>query len=347
MGGNQEQVKEILASYRIEPNFIESYGKVSKIYSMKGTFALKRMKAKHGMDFIRHVQTLYQMGFNRIVPIYPTVDGRYAVLKDQHLYYLMPWLPNDVKEDRTERFREMFRQLARMHLISSKEITLKENERQAHYEKMTETWKKEQEALQEMIERCESKTYMSPFELYFCMYYHEITLAYQYAIRKLEEWYEETKEEKKTRVVITHGKVSPEHFLFDENGYGFFTNYERAKMTTPIHDLLPFIARLLKTYPKQHEECIDWIYTYWHHFPFKKDEFLLFQSYLAHPGHMYRLSQDYFNRPKKQSELRSVAKLQQSYWLLKNTEYVSIRMDEIEKSKVEQQKEAQTTSQSE
>src|SRR4051812_48360467 len=114
----------ILKNYHVEPYFVEDYGIVQKIYSNKGTFALKKIPPTMGTDFIRHVHLLYQKGFNRIVPIYPTMDGRYAVLHENNLYYLMPWMSNDQKEDRKHKNQQLFREIARLHTLSAKEITV-------------------------------------------------------------------------------------------------------------------------------------------------------------------------------------------------------------------------------
>ena len=90
----KEKITPIVKHYHVEPYFVESMGNILKVYCNKGVFALKKVDPHQGIDFIRNIQTLYQKGYNRIVPIYPTFDGRYAVLYDQNLYYLMPWLAN-------------------------------------------------------------------------------------------------------------------------------------------------------------------------------------------------------------------------------------------------------------
>ena len=125
-------IDNLLQNYGIKPTFVEPLGNISKIYSHNGVFALKKIDAHHGIDFIRYVQSLYQNGYNRIVPIYPTYDGRYAVQYQQHLYYLMPWLSNEQKGDRLRLFRE----LARLHTISAHEMEISAEDRKEHYEKM-------------------------------------------------------------------------------------------------------------------------------------------------------------------------------------------------------------------
>lgn len=301
-----------------------------KVYSNKGTFALKKIVPNSGTDFIRHVHQLYQKGYNRIVPIYPTNDGRYAVLHDKDLYYLMPWLSNEVKENRKERHQQLFRELARLHTLSSKEITVKKEERTEHYEKTIQQFEKNQEFLTGFIEECEKKTYMSPFQLLFCLYFNEIVQALSFSKKKFEEWYEKTKEQEKARMVINHGKISSEHFLFDEKGYGYFANFEDAGFGSPIHDLLPFLSRSLKTNPKRNDECVDWITHYFKYFPFKTDEKLLFYSYLAYPLPIIQVVEKYFRKQNPKNELKFVQHLQHQYWYLKNTEYVAMKMTELE-----------------
>ncbi|NRD76020.1 spore coat protein YsxE [Bacillus sp. BRMEA1] len=323
-------VVPILKEYQIEPNFVEDYGSILKIYSNKGTFALKKIPPVVGTDFIRHVHLLYQKGYNRIVPIYPALDGRYAVLYENQLYYLMPWLVNDHKEDREHKNPQLFRELARLHTLSAKEIKVSNEERQEHYEKTIQQYEKHQEFLDGFIEECEKKTYMSPFELLYCLYYTEIRQALTFSKTKFEEWYENTKDSEKARMVINHGKLSSEHFLYDDRGYGYFINFESARYGSPIHDLLPYLSRTLNTNPKRNDETIEWIQHYFKYFPFKPDEKLLFYSYLSYPIPMIQGVEKYYRKKRPRNELKLVRQLQKRYWHLKNTEYVVMRMTEID-----------------
>ena len=334
-------VATLLKSYGLKPTFIESFGKIEKVYTNQGVYALKKINPHQGIDFIRYVQDLYQYGYNRIVPIYPTIDGRYGVLYEDELYYLMPWLANEEKGD----YAKLFRELARLHTISAREIKVNTEERKSHYEKSIEELEREEEFLEGFIKECEKKIYMSPFELQFCMHYHTISHALSFSKRKLKEWYEETKENEKARIVIVHGNVTDDHFLYDQKGYGYFINFEKSTIGSPIHDLLPFMVRSLRGYPKQAEDLIEWLYTYFKFFPLKEEEMLLFQSYLSQPSFMIKRSEGLFREGKNRNERKAVKKLQREYWLLKNIEYVVSRIDEIERQKKlqqQQQEEAQS-----
>ncbi|RHW40653.1 spore coat protein YsxE [Neobacillus notoginsengisoli] len=325
-----KEFAHILQPYGIQPYFIEDFGKIKKVYSNKGTFALKAIDAHTGMDFIRHVQYLYQRGYNRIVPIYPALDGRYGILDGQNLYYLMPWLGNEAKEGMTDRNKQMVRELARLHTLSAKEVKVGKEDRQEHFDKMGLQYEKNREFMDGFIESCEKKTYMSPVELQFCLYYSEISQALKFSKERLETWLEKSKDLEKARMVVIHGKLSPDHFLYNEAGHGYFINFEQAGYGSPTHDLLPFMSRMLETRPKRSEEAVDWVTHYFHYFPFKPDEKQLFYSYLSHPLQIIRIAEAYFGKKGLKNEFKYSRKLLKEYWHLKNTEYVVMRLTEIE-----------------
>ncbi|MBO1005588.1 spore coat protein YsxE [Pseudogracilibacillus auburnensis] len=333
---SNHEVENITRLYGLTLKFVEDYGRVMKVYTDKGEFALKRMAANNGIDFFYYMQHLYQQGYNRIVPIFPALDGRYAILHGTSLYYLMPWLTNKEREGINEKNESLFRELARLHTLSVREEPVSKENREEHFERMNARWERELEALESFVEQSEKSTYMSPFQLLFCTYFSEITGGQRYAIKKLTEWKEATGEENKARSVIIHGKLSNEHFLYDENGYGYFTNFEKAERASPIHDLLPFLSRTMHTYPKQFDESVSWIMSYFKYFPFTKDEMLLFLGYLAHPGSIFRVVEKYFSSPDKKDEIKFIRQLQKQYWQMKNIEYVVMKIDEIERAKNEQ-----------
>lgn len=327
------EIEVVLQQYALEVRYIEDFGRIKKIYSDRGVFALKTISPHIGIDFIRNVQILYQRGYNRIVPVYQTMDGRYAVLLNNKLYYLMPWIENGDRSERDERQKQMFRELARMHTLSVKEIEVDKEERKSHYERTLHSWETEQQFLDEWIVSCERKWYMSPMEMIYCTYYSDFSQALKYSIKKFKEWFEQTKEEEKIRTVVTHGKVSLKHFLSDYRGYGYFINFESSRVAPPHFDLLPFIVKSTKTYPIQCDDCVNCLYHYLRYFPLKKDEMLLLQSYLAYPGYALDSVKKYVEQRGNKTELDSVKDLQRQYWLLKNVEYIVMKVEDIENQK--------------
>ncbi|KWW15914.1 MULTISPECIES: spore coat protein YsxE [Peribacillus] len=323
----------VLREYALYVQYIEDFGRVKKVYSDRGTFALKSILPHNGIDFIKNVQKLYHRGYNRIVPIYQTMDQRYAVLHNGRLYYLMPWLNNEGDGERDEKHKQMFRELARMHTLTVKETQVDIEEREAHYERTLEAWNNEKDFMDEYIVSCEKKWYMSPFEMSVCTFFTDISQALKYSIKKFETWYEKTKESEKVRTVVTHGKISLKHFVYDERGYGYFINFENSNTAPPHFDLLPFLVKSARTYPIQSDDCVDWLYNYMRYFPLKEEELLLMQSYLAFPSSALELVKGYSEGRSIRSELDHVTQLQRQFWLLKNIEYMVMKIEEIEQQK--------------
>lgn len=334
------ELTPILQYYSLEPYFVENYRNIQKLYTNKGVFALKNIDPSAGVDFVQEIRSLFQKGYNRIVPVYPTIDGRDGVLFKRRLYYLMPWVSNEFQESRS-RHEQLFRELARLHTLSAQEWSVPTEERTEHYDMTIAAWEKDEEFMNEFISHCEAKWYMSPFELLFCLYFHHMSQALTFSIEKLKEWYEKTKNEEKVRTVIAHGKISPDHFLLDDRGYGYFINFENAKRTSPIHDLLPFVSESSTGFPRKNDELVEWVYTYFKYFPLKEDEMLLFLSYLAHPSSLIRIAEKYYLTKSKKNELKFVRHLQQQYWYLKNIEFIVMKIAEIEQQKKQAE---QTTS---
>lgn len=333
----RNKVSTILAQYSVDPYYVEDLGKIKKVFSNKGVFALKKVPPAVGTEFIRHIQMLYQKGYYRMVPVYPTNDGRYGVLHQNTLYYLMPWLSNEEKEDRIERNKKLFRELARLHTLSSREVPLSKEFRKEHYENTLLLLEKDEEFINGFLEDCERNVYMSPFQLQFCLYYNDVHQAIEFSKQRLKDWYEKTKDQEKVRTVLIHGKFSPEHFLFDDKGYGYFMNFENSKPGSPYQDILPYLSRSLKGFPKRCEDCIDWLLMYEKYFPLKEEEKQLMLSYFTHPRSFILLVQDYHKKKPAKKERKYSQKLQREYWLLKNIEYVVMRLDEIDKQKKLQQ----------
>ncbi|WP_245602171.1 spore coat protein YsxE [Peribacillus kribbensis] len=332
-GNSNKDIEEIMSHYLLKVNYCEKYGNLWRVYTNNGVFALKAIPPQPGMAFIRHMHRIYQRGYNRIVPIFPANDGRYAVLHKNRLYYLMPWLPNDEISERSEKHKQMFRELARIHSLSVKEIEVNKEERKDHYEQTLDEWKKNKEFSEEFLQSCERKTYMSPFELMYCMYYFDVSQALDFSIKKFEEWYEATKEKDKVRTVIVHGKLSSRHFVYDDRGYGYFLNMENSRVAPPHTDLLPFLVRSMKTYPVVNTDIMEWLYTYFKYFSFRDGEMELFMAYLAHPGYFISALRHFQEKKGTKTELWLLKNLQFHYWQLKNTEYVVMKLEELEQQK--------------
>lgn len=323
----QRTIYEVLKEFQIHPDHFEKIGKVFKVYSGQQIFALKETDAKKGHNLFSVYPILYHKGFYRFVPLYSTRDGKFAILKEKKLFYLMPWIGNDSRPVETNHAKKMFQELARLHFLTSREAEIDKNNIEEHFENTSSQWKKEMAYLDRWVEQCEEKWYMSPFEWEFVQYYNEFRKAYEYAHRTLENWKNTILDTKKIRTVLVHGKVSLDHFVFDEKGYGYFINFDESRIGASYQDLLPFISKTMRSYPTSGEDCINWFNAYRKQYPLSETELLLIKSYLAQPGFIIQLLDRYQLQRIPNHERKYTKQIQQAYWQLKNIENIVMQLE--------------------
>ncbi|MFJ8529799.1 spore coat protein YsxE [Bacillus sp. NPDC094106] len=323
----RNRYEPIVKRYQLDTQHMEEHGNVMKIYTNQGPYALKKLPDKRleRNNFMHHIQYLKEKGFSNYVPIYHATDGNYILSDGTYSYYLMPWLERaEGHGEDNDQYHKMFQTLAMLHQKTIKEETYTEEALEGHYTNISERWEREGETLEQFLVESEAKWYMSPFELQYCTYFHHVMRARDFATKQLTEWYEAMKEKEKTRISFVHGNVSLNHFLFDYERNGYFISLERSQFATPVQDIVGFYSRSLNTYPIARSDRFEWYQAYQKNFPFTKEEQLLMFAYLTYPSpfirqiHSYTSAQQVRN---KQKELHGVKMLQQSHWLVSNTEY--------------------------
>jgi spore coat protein YsxE len=331
-----QKYASVLELYDVKPNFMKEFGSVTKIYTDKGTYALKKasIKEQKRNNILRNMQVLTENGFRSMLPLYYTSDGRFLIYDKEEYYYLMPWVDvTERKDEPNEHYHHMFRTLAQLHEKTTKTKEITEEVVTKHYDELTKKWESEKKMLDNFIEKCERKWYMSPFELYYCSYYHQTSRAYEFAVGQLEGWQKGMKEKETTRSVLTHGNLSRQHFLVDSDNNGFFISLENAVEAAPIQDLVTFYSRSLHTYPIARTDRFEWLMEYEKHYPLSKEEKQLLMSYLAYPRAMVRFVTQYEKQERKDDELASVDKLQRTSWMMNNVEFFISQIQQAEHAK--------------
>ncbi|WP_019391314.1 spore coat protein YsxE [Priestia filamentosa] len=322
----------LLQQYGLQADYIEDYGKVKKVFTSKGVFALKRLSSSwRNPHFVQKMTKLHKNGFTKLVPVYPTLEGQYFSKGVSEQFYLTHWFLNERREEQDSLPYKLFRELAELHAFSSYEEKIDVKEKEKHYEELVSRWNERETAMATYVEQSEKEVYMSPFQLYFCTFYYEMTRSLTFAKEQFEKWYEIAKEEGKTRLVINHGKVSTKHFVYDENENGYFINFEEAREGSPVYDLADFYYRSLKTYPLQNLDVYEWFENYESHFPLNETEKRLFCAYLAFPERFYKAFERY--QKNSSNEQYHVKMLMESYWHMKNVEALVTKIVEVEKQK--------------
>lgn len=332
-----DEIKPLIKHYDIKVEYTEEITrKATKIYSKSNTYVIKKLSRSDNLYFTNVFRLLDQQRFTNYVPIVKNNYQQIVTTYNGAHFYIMPWLPNEPGDERDERHHYLFKEVAHLHKRTEKEVKLNGQEAANSYHTVLKRWKETKVLYEMFVDQCEQKLYLSPFELQAVTYFIEVSRAIEFSTKKLEEWFEKMEGKEKTRIVLNHGKLSGHHFLYDESGTGYLTNFEQSKYNTPIDDFLLFMNRTAKTYPTQCDECVSWFYIYQKNFPFTEEEMLLFLSYLAYPDRICRVIKSYVQRSQKQSELERNKQLVKAYWHFKNIEYFVMKVIEMgEKKKME------------
>ncbi|WP_084821941.1 spore coat protein YsxE [Bacillus sp. SA1-12] len=328
------ELRPLLMDYDIRAEYIEDISnKAVKVYTDSGTYVLKKLPKQFNPAFVDSFRILSQQGYKGYVPIVKNQQLQYITQKNKEYYYLMPWLANESEDELDARHQYLFKELAKMHSRTEREVKLNGQEAAKHYEALLKSWEKSKLAYEKFVDQCERRLYLSPFELQAVTYFIEVSRAIDFSKKKLKEWSEVMEGKEKGRIVLIHGKISSHHFLYDDQGTGYLTNFERAKYAAPIDDFLIFLNRTASSYPTQCNDCVNWFYTYQKIYPYKEEEMLLFLSYLAFPDRICRIIQSYVNNDEIESELARNQQLVNAYWHFKNIEYIVMNISEMEEKK--------------
>lgn len=332
---NSQGLEILLRDYQLRPHQIKKKGNVYQIETGDYLFALKEVKRPVKMDLFRLLQWLTTRGYVHHLPLIPDRSGNYIKWFNGKLYYLMPWIQEkNVTEE--EKKKQMFAELARLHLRTIQTVPVTEETIQIHYDTIQTRWQQEEAFLLEYLERCERKWYLSPFEWRYVFYYHEIKSAYQFALNGLEKWREEMLATKRTRTCCIHGQMNPDHYLIDDRNFGYLINFEKSQIASPISDLLPYFTRSFRTYPEPEGDEFLLLQIYEQIFQLTEAEKLLLQSYLAYPGTIVQIVNDYEKRRVQNHEWEFVKKIETFYWSFKNRERFIEQMMTAAEEKMEE-----------
>lgn len=334
MVNGMEAVQSVLQEYGLEAEYIEPVSpRVWKVYTNHGIFALKQLEPARSRQFTDHMVEIEEKGYRSFVPVYRTRAGEFfSGSRAEDSYYLMPWLQYDEEEERDQKHVYLFKEIARLHSATVRDIQIRPEEISSFYEMTKRDWENDKLVYEQFADRAENEWYLSPFELQAVTYLAETISAVNFALDRLEEWYEAAKDKETTRAVINHGSLSSRHFLYNDVGAGFFTNFEKASLGPPQNDLLGFYSRLFRSYPKACPECLEWFYTYHKAFSLREAEISLFLSYMAYPAGVYKVLNRY-QTDQRGTEKDECTQLLRAYWQMKNIEPFLSKVYQIEQEK--------------
>ncbi|BDG31176.1 spore coat protein YsxE [Parageobacillus thermoglucosidasius] len=320
---HMEMYAPVLRQYGLKPFRMEQHGKVKKVYTNAGTFALKEIASVREMEA---VWQSYIFCGKQSVPLYLTKQGLPFAAHGRH-YYLMPWVFPAERKDTREHVLSFFRDLAHLHQKSLRQLDVSEEEINNYYENKKREWERQRSFLQSYVEKCENAWYMSPFQLQCCTYFHETMQAYSFAETEMEKWHETIKKTKKWRIAWIHGKARLSHYIVPEDNRRYFFSWERAGWNSPLFDVIMALRHHMRTFPPIGDEWVEGIEAYEKTLSLSEEEQSFFFSHLAQPHFLYRCIYEYAaKRQHEKSEREYVSELQRRYLTMKNMEYAVMRL---------------------
>ncbi|MFC7371260.1 spore coat protein YsxE [Fictibacillus iocasae] len=298
-GGDFQNYGPVLFYYDLYPERIESYGKVKKVITKRGTFALKEAAMEDGeREWFTHViQRLSEIGFHQVVPLYPTKYGDYTVKQGSKVYYLMPWFPSS---ERAAPFQDevLIDYLAKIHSLTVKEQDFLTEVADQSFQYLMGRWESRQFEMERFTELAEQRTYMAPFELTYLSHFHQTMRMAEDAKRSLNSWHEGCKREKRYRSVLCHGKVSRSHLLYSQSGEGHLFNFEKAVLDTPVRDLAMYFRKAAHKSSWKMDDGFALLKRYEKQFPLLYEERELLISYLSFPEPIFNAVDAYQSNSK-------------------------------------------------
>lgn len=304
--------ESILFYYDLYPTEIEDLGKIKKVTTNRGVFALKESTVPpHQADeFVQSIRKLTKLGYKQMVPVLPTKYGEYTVTTGTHTYYVMPWIEEIEYTAREPKEDKLASQLGVIHRLTVKTQPFIKDNIDESYQQLLRRWEMRRLELNRFADQAEQKVYMSPFELTFLTHAHMLDQMAQSAKVHLEKWYELCLEKEKYRTVLCHGRIQRTHAIFTPENEPLLLNFERAAIDTPARDLASFCRYSFPKVYWSEDDVLRWFMRYESHLPLLEEEKHLTCAYLNFPEPIAYAVEAYVNGQGEMRELEHVQRLE-------------------------------------
>ncbi|QOY34010.1 spore coat protein YsxE [Anaerobacillus isosaccharinicus] len=308
----QNSIGHILFQYDLYPEKIEQFGKVKKIVTSRGTYALKEssMTRDQAHWFSHVMKRLDKLNFKQLVPLIPTKYGDLTITHGNKTYYLQPWFLEDAQIPDEKKEKILFKQLGKLHGLTVKHQEFSQETIETSYQDLLNRWEKRRIEMEYFAEEAERKTYMSPFELTFLTHYSRLDMMANTATKYLKAWHDECLEKKSFRAVLCHGKLDRNHIYYHPNGYGYLFNFEKAVLDTPARDLAISFRKSFQYTLWSEDQGAEWLEAYQKFILLEDEEKKLFASYLIYPEPIFHCLDLYKKRDGTITELQFVQLLE-------------------------------------
>ncbi|MTT31738.1 hypothetical protein GMB86_06890 [Terrilactibacillus sp. BCM23-1] len=232
--------------YDLVPTEWEQIGKVMKIYTSRGIFALKETKLDAKQE--KMIRNIHQMAMHFMidtVPLIPTKYGDFITSIDGIKYLLTPWIADSSSLSFEMKMEGLISQISRLHVKTIQDRELNETKIELYKEKLI----KEYEFHEQFASKAEQHVYLSPFEQLYLQNFASIMSSYERLFTYLESMKQENNQddehEKKmvVRQAICHNKPTFNH-LITQRERQFLINFEHADYDIFTFELANILMQL-------------------------------------------------------------------------------------------------------
>lgn len=314
---DQNHLGSIFFQYDLYPDRIESTGKVKKLFTSRGKFALKQttMTSSEREWFDHVLHRLKELNFSNYVPIYPTKFGDDVVVADGQTYYLMPWV-EEASSGGSTKEKALIEDVAAIHALTEKEQTYSRQLLANSYRSLLEKWHSQEREMERFAKEAEKSTFLSPFQFTFVSNYPRTRRLVKESKQHLSDWYDMCERKQNIRGVLCHGKLSAAHFILRREGGQLF-NFERAVIDTPVRDLAVFFRKTILFEEESTLSTQQLLACYENRFSLLDEEKSLLASFLVYPEYVYLLMKEYHINAQERTESEYVQRLEKAFAVLK------------------------------
>lgn len=309
---NRQTSERISHHYRLDIEHVEWKKKVMKLTTNRGEFALKEtmLQDKDDERFIHMLRRLERIGYRNLVPILPTKYGEYTINLGNKVYYLMPWIEDELYKGRETKEEKIIAEMGVIHRLTAQKDTFNKELFEQSTKQLLKRWDMRRLEIEKFADEAERKIYPSPYELTFLTNTHHFIRSCEEAKEHIEEWHDACLESDKFRTVLCHGHLSRQHVHFTKEGKPVIFNFERASYDTPSRDLALFCRSAFHYSLWDDEQMMRWFAIYDYHLPLYDEELQLMFAYLSFPEPIHSSMKQYTGLHRTKSELDHVARLE-------------------------------------
>lgn len=295
---SQEKMSLISKEFDLHPYQLENLGKVQRLYTPRGSFALKKVKLEQEQaeQITLFFQELKERQFPYFNPPLPSKYGDSLIPLQGEYYYVTTWLDDHVEiKYRNDWELLILEAMAKLHALSAPFAHRGQSEPSLTAQELLNRWHKRLIQMNEFKSFAQDRSFMSPIEMVFVEQFEYLQELGLRATKYLQEWQKRVEEGKHVgQLVLCHGYLHRNHVLHGKKKELYIINFDHARIDSPARDLALFYRRHLDKAFEDESTALEWLRLYEEHFPLNRADKMLLAIYLLFPERVFKEVENYY-----------------------------------------------------